>query len=169
MTRAPERIGETIERFGPHLAYPAGMRLDSGVEPDRVVKTHCCFCGQQCGLQLVVKDDVVLGIEPWMEFPFNRDMLCPKGVKRYLQNAHPDRLLHALTRDDSAPGEFREVAYNEAIRRVAGEIDRIQADHGPDAFAVLSGASITTEKCYLMGKFAHMCLGTANIDYNGRL
>jgi len=34
---------------------------------------------------------------------------------------------------------------------------------------VLSGASLTTEKTYLMGKFAHMCLRTANIDYNGRL
>jgi assimilatory nitrate reductase catalytic subunit len=33
----------------------------------------------------------------------------------------------------------------------------------------LSGASLTTEKAYLMGKFAHMCLSTANIDYNGRL
>src|ERR1700676_5158844 len=25
------------------------------------------------------------------------------------------------------------------------------------------------EKCYLMGKFARVCLKTANIDYNGRL
>src|SRR5690606_11365015 len=30
-------------------------------------------------------------------------------------------------------------------------------------------ASLTTEKTYLMGKFAHMCLRTSNIDYNGRL
>ena len=35
--------------------------------------------------------------------------------------------------------------------------------------AVLSGASLTTEKAYLVGKFAHMALGTSNIDYNGRL
>src|SRR5690606_19106480 len=33
----------------------------------------------------------------------------------------------------------------------------------------ISGASLTTEKTYLMGKFAHMCLRTSNIDYNGRL
>jgi assimilatory nitrate reductase catalytic subunit len=33
----------------------------------------------------------------------------------------------------------------------------------------LSGASRTTEKAYLVGKFAHMCLRTSNIDYNGRL
>jgi assimilatory nitrate reductase catalytic subunit len=59
--------------------------------------------------------------------------------------------------------------YDQAIRRVADEIERIQTKYGRDAFALLSGASLTTEKTYLMGKFAHMCLRTANIDYNGRL
>ena len=59
--------------------------------------------------------------------------------------------------------------YEEAIQRVAGEIQRIQDAHGPDAFAVFGGASLTTEKAYLMGKFARMCLKTSNIDYNGRL
>ena len=54
-------------------------------------------------------------------------MLCPKGVKRYLQGAHPDRLLHAYERDPSAPGGFRPMAYDEAIRRVAAEIERIQS------------------------------------------
>jgi len=52
---------------------------------------------------------------------------------------------------------------------VAGNIRRIQKAHGKDAFAILSGASMTNEKSYLMGKFARVALGTANIDYNGRL
>src|SRR6187397_937583 len=142
-----------------------GMRLSTSVEPDRLVKTHCCFCGQQCGIQLKVRDNEVIGFEPWEDFPFNKGMLCPKGVKRYLQGSHPDRLLTAFARDSSAPGGFRPLGYNEAIARVAAEIDRIQSAHGRDAFAILSGASLTTEKTYLMGKFARMCLRTANIDY----
>ena len=160
---------ETIAEFGPHLAYAKDGRLDTGVEPDKYVKTHCCFCGQQCGMQLKVKDNLVVGVEPWYEFPFNKGMMCPKGIKRYLQQAHPDRLLHAYEKDASLPGGFRTMAYDAAIRRTAGEIDRIQRTYGKDAFALLSGASLTTEKTYLMGKFAHMCLRTANIDYNGRL
>ena len=155
--------------FGPTLAYTRGVRLDTGVEPDKLVKTHCCFCGQQCGIQLKVKDNEVIGFEPWYEFPFNRGKLCPKGVKRYLQGAHPDRLLHAYERDASAPGGFKAMDYDQAIRRVADEIERIQTAYGRDAFSILSGASLTTEKAYLMGKFAHMSLRTANIDYNGRL
>jgi assimilatory nitrate reductase catalytic subunit len=37
------------------------------------------------------------------------------------------------------------------------------------AVAVYGGASLTTEKAYLMGKFARVALGTRHIDYNGRL
>ncbi len=33
--------------------------------------------------------------------------------------------------------------------------------------AVLSGASLTTEKAYLVGNYPGMALGTSNIDYNG--
>jgi len=169
MATLPVEISQTIDRFGPHKNYSHGRHLDTSEDADKLVKTHCCFCGQQCGIQLKVKDNRVIGFEPWEDFPFNKGMLCPKGVKRYLQGSHPDRLLTALARDPAAPGGFRSVGYAEAVRRVADEISRIQAQHGADAFAVLSGASLTTEKTYLMGKFARMCLRTANIDYNGRL
>ncbi|HEX9724462.1 MAG TPA: molybdopterin-dependent oxidoreductase, partial [Vicinamibacteria bacterium] len=169
MAQLPRSPNEVIEHFGPHLAHTIPQAMDTGVQPDRLVKTHCCFCGQQCGIQLKVKDNEVIGFEPWFEFPFNQGKLCPKGVKRYLQGSHPDRLLRAYERDPSAPAGFRPVEYARAISRVASEIERIQKRFGRDAFAVLSGASLTTEKTYLMGKFAHMCLRTANIDYNGRL
>jgi len=169
MARAPENLRAVLDQFGPHCAYSAGARLDGNVEPDKVVNTHCCFCGQQCGIQLKVKDNEVIGFEPWMEFPFNRGMLCPKGVKRYLQGAHPDRLLHAYQRDENAPAGFNPIPYEDGVRRVADAIKSIQSTHGNDAFAILSGASLTNEKAYLMGKFARVCLRTANIDYNGRL
>ena len=158
-----------IERFGPHQSAMTGVRLSTSIEPERLVKTHCCFCGQQCGVQLKVRDNQVIGFEPWEEFPFNRGMLCPKGVKRYLQGAHPDRLTTAIGRDSSSPHGFSPLPYDDAIARVAGEIARIQQAHGPAAFALLSGASLTTEKTYLMGKFARVCLRTPYIDYNGRL
>jgi assimilatory nitrate reductase catalytic subunit len=169
MAILPDHPDDITGRFGPHPAYSAGVRLATNVEPDKVVKTHCCFCGQQCGIQLKVKDNVVIGFEPWEDFPFNQGMLCPKGVKRYLQGAHPDRLLTALERDESADGGFRPLPYDQAINRVASEIQRIQSTYGADSFGVLSGASLTIEKAYLMGKFARVALKTPYIDYNGRL
>jgi assimilatory nitrate reductase catalytic subunit len=169
MAASPPLTPEHFRRFGPHRSYPSGQRIDSAVDPDKLVKTHCCFCGQQCGIQLKVRENQVIGFEPWEDFPFNRGMLCPKGVRRYLQGSHADRLVHAYARDPSAPEGFRAIDYPQAIRRAADAIEQIQSAHGPDAFAVLSGASLTSEKTYLMGKFARMCLKTSNIDYNGRL
>ena len=169
MATLPVERERIIERFGPHLSAMTGLRLSTSVEPERLVKTHCCFCGQQCGLQLKVRDNEVIGFEPWEDFPFNRGMLCPKGVKRYLQGSHPDRLLTAFRRDPSVSGGFAPLAYDEAIAQAAGAIRRLQEAHGAGSIGVLGGASLTTEKTYLLGKFARMCLRTPFIDYNGRL
>src|SRR5215472_2826822 len=168
MATLPVNELEIIRTYGPHTSSMTGLRTSTSAEPDRLVKTHCCFCGQQCGIQLKVKGNEVIGFEPWDDFPFNRGMLCPKGVKRYLQGSHPDRLLTALRRDPGAPSGFRSLPYDEAIARAAREIGRLQQRHGNGAIGVLGGASLTTEKTYLLGKFARVCLKTPYIDYNGR-
>ena len=169
MAEIPADPVRIIEQFGPHLSWMTGVRLSTSMEPERLVKTHCCFCGQQCGIQLKVRDNQVIGFEPWEDFPFNRGMLCPKGVKRYLQGSHPDRLTTAVRRDTSSASGFSPLRYPEAVSRVAAEIGRIQQTYGAGAIAVLGGASLTTEKTYLLGKFARVCLKTPFIDYNGRL
>ena len=160
---------ELIDKYGPHLNRTPPGGWNAGLEVDRVVDTHCCFCGQQCGIKLKVHDDKVVGFEPRYDFPFNQGKLCPKGVKRYLQGSHPDRLLHPLERNPSSPDGFSQISWDAALDRTASEIRRIQAQYGPDSVAVLSGVSLTNEKSYLMGKFARLGIGTANLDYNGRL
>ncbi len=156
---------EYIAQYGPTPNDTPVNGWDSR-EPDKLVKTHCCFCGVQCGIQLKVKDDKVIGFEPWEEFPVNQGKLCPKGVKRYLQNEHPDRLVDPLIRTENG---YREANWDEALNQTADAVRRIQSKYGKDAFAFLGGASMTNEKAYLNGKFARVALGTANIDYNGRL
>jgi assimilatory nitrate reductase catalytic subunit len=156
------------DEFGPHPKWtpPGGWQYESEHGAEKLVKTHCCFCGQQCGIQLKVRDNTVIGFEPWEEFPFNRGMLCPKGVKRYLQGAHPDRLLHPLMRGGAG---FRQASWEEALEFTARRLREIQERYGKDAVAVYGGASLITEKAYLLGKFARVALGTRHIDYNGRL
>ncbi len=151
--------------YGPRPAYEPAGGWNNG-EPDKLVKTHCCFCGVQCGIQLKVKDNKVIGFEPWEEFPVNQGKLCPKGVKRYLQNEHPDRLVAPLLRSESG---FIATNWFEALNETVKGIRSVQEKHGKDAFAFLGGASMTNEKAYLNGKFARIALQTANIDYNGRL
>src|SRR5438309_7876441 len=145
MARPPIDEAALVARYGPHPNYepPGGWQSEAQDPAQKLVPTHRCFCGQQCGIQLKVRNNQVIGFEPWEEFPFNRGMLCPKGVRRYLQSSHPDRLTAAYVRDPARPEGFRPVAYAEAISRVAAEIQRIQSKYGPDAFGVLGGASMT--------------------------
>src|SRR5262245_45779186 len=167
MARIPAPVPQIVQRFGPHPRLTPEGGWTPVSEPDRLVKTHCCFCGQQCGIQLKVKDNRVIGFEPWEAFPFNRGKLCPKGVKRYMQDEHPDRLKSPLARVEGKG--FAPISWDEALDGTAREILRIQQTHGRDSFALLTGASLTNEKAYLMGKFARVALRTSNIDYNGRL
>lgn len=167
MATLPVPVEELIARFGPSLNFAPTQGYPGRDEPDEVVKTHCCFCGMQCGIKLLVKDNRVVGFEPWEEFPYNEGRLCPKGVQRYLQNNHPDRLLDPLERVEGRG--FVPLSWEKAYDRVISGIQRIQKTYGRDAFAMLSGVSLTNEKSYLAGKFARVALKTRNLDYNGRL
>jgi assimilatory nitrate reductase catalytic subunit len=136
--------------------------------PELLVPTHCCFCGVQCGMHLRVADGRVTGVEP-RDFPHNRGKLCPKGVVAYQQVNHPERLTEPLLRRGGKGGRLEPASWDEALDYVVGRWRALQADHGRDAVAVYSGSSMTNEKCYLVGKFARVALGTRHIDYNGRL
>lgn len=167
MARSPIAFEKLNDKFGPHPNHtPPGGWQGRG-EPDKLVKTHCCFCGQQCGIQLKVKENKVIGFEPWEEFPFNKGKLCPKGVKRYMQGSHEDRLLDPLKRVEGVG--FAPISWEEAYSTTVSEIKRIQEKYGKHSVAVLSGVSLTNEKSYLVGKFARVALQTQELDYNGRL
>ena len=145
----------------------AAERSRAPMRTERLVETHCCYCGVQCAMYLRVADNRVVGVEP-RDHAINGMKLCPKGVTAYQQVHHEDRLTHPLVRD--ARGlPLRRATWDEALDRVVSEIRRIQEAYGRDAFGVYSGSSLTTEKCYLMGKFARVALATRHVDYNGRL
>ncbi|HRH40247.1 MAG TPA: formate dehydrogenase subunit alpha [Pyrinomonadaceae bacterium] len=161
-----QHLDKIIEQFGPHLhdEPDGGWQADRVI--DKVVPTHCPYCGMQCGLNLLVEKNKLVGFEPRYDFPVNEGRLCPKGVTAYLQTHHPDRLLHPLIKRN---GIFEKATWDEALDLVVSKFKEIQSKNGKDAIAVYSGSSLTTEKTYLVGKFARVGLQTRYIDYNGRL
>jgi len=120
-------------------------------------------------MYLKVSKGKVVGVEPRYDFPLNRGMLCPKGATVYQTVNHPDRLVHPMMRRGGKDSPLERCTWDEALNFVAGKFKAIQAEHGADAVSVYSGSSMTNEKCYLMGKFARVALGTRHCDYNGRL
>jgi len=161
-----EHLDQIIDQFGPHLHDEPWGGWQGGRVIDRVVPTHCPYCGVQCGMNLLVSEEHVVGFEPRYDFPVNEGKLCPKGVTAYLQTHHPDRLLYPLIKRN---GAFEKASWDEALDLVTSKFKEIQSKYGKDAIGVYSGSSLTTEKTYLMGKFARAGLGTRYIDYNGRL
>jgi assimilatory nitrate reductase catalytic subunit len=161
-----EHLDQIIADYGPHLhdAPYGGWQADRVI--DKVVPTHCPYCAVQCGMNLLVTGDHVVGFEPRYDFPVNEGRLCPKGVTAYLQIHHPDRLLYPLIKRN---GKFERSSWDEALNLVVAKFKELQANQGKDSIGVYSGSSLTTEKTYLMGKFARAGLGTRYVDYNGRL
>jgi assimilatory nitrate reductase catalytic subunit len=161
-----QNLDKIIEEFGPHLhdAPYEGWRSDRVI--DKVVPTHCPYCGVQCGMNLLVSKGHLVGFEPRYDFPVNEGRLCPKGVTAYLQTHHPDRLTHPLIKRN---GNFERASWDEAFDLIVRKFSELQDKYGKDSIGVYSGSSLTTEKTYLMGKFARAGLGTRYVDYNGRL
>ncbi|MDD9267086.1 molybdopterin oxidoreductase family protein [Paenibacillus sp. GCM10023248] len=141
---------------------------------EKLVKTHCSYCGMQCGMNLRVdtSSNRIIGVEPRYDWPVTLGKMCPKGVTAYQQTNHNDRLLRPLIRDDASlkgtKEGFREASWDEAYALIVKRFKELQGQYGKDSLSVFSGVSMTNEKCYLTGKFARVALQTRYIDYNGR-
>jgi assimilatory nitrate reductase catalytic subunit len=134
---------------------------------EKLVTTHCCYCGMQCGMHIRVdeKTNKVMGVEPRYDWVLTRGKMCPKGVTAYQTIDHPDRIKRPLIKKN---GKFVESSWEEALDLIERKYKEIQGTYGKDALAVYGGVSMTNEKCYLVGKYARVGLGTRYIDYNGR-
>lgn len=138
------------------------------IHPDeKLITTHCCYCGMQCGMHIRVqkKTGKVVGVEPRYDWPVTMGKMCPKGVTAYQTIDHKERIKKPLIKKN---GKFVESSWEEALNLIEKNFKRIQAESGKDAVSVFGGVSMTNEKCYLVGKYARVALGTRFIDYNGR-
>jgi assimilatory nitrate reductase catalytic subunit len=134
---------------------------------EKLVTTHCCYCGMQCGMHIRVneKSGKVVGVEPRYDWPVTLGKMCPKGVTAYQTVNHKERILKPLIKKN---GQFVESSWQEAYDLIEKNFKRLQVEHGKDAVGVFGGVSMTNEKCYLVGKYARVGLGTRFLDYNGR-
>jgi formate dehydrogenase major subunit len=129
------------------------------------VKTTCTFCGVGCQINLLTKDDKVVGVEP-VKNAVNEGLLCVKGKFSFNFINHPDRLNAPLLKED---GVFKEISWDRAYEIIKEKVDKYMAENGPDSFAGLSSARCTNEENYLFQKLFRAVLKTNNIDHCARL
>ena len=134
---------------------------------DSEVTTTCGYCGVGCRLETHVADGKVVSISPALDGPANEGHTCLKGRFAHSSPSGRDRLTTPLIRE--ADGELRPASWEEAIDRIASELGRIKADHGPDAIAGLASSRATNEDCYAMARLMRAAIGTNNIDNCSRV
>ncbi|MGK2876186.1 MAG: molybdopterin oxidoreductase family protein [Nocardioides sp.] len=128
--------------------------------------SHCPYCSLQCGMTLTLSGRS-LEVQAWPDFPVNAGALCRKGWTAGGLRGHRERLTTPMVRD-RATGAWQSVSWDDALDLVAGRLQRLRDEHGPDTNAIFGGGGLTNEKAYQLGKFARVALGTSMIDYNGR-
>lgn len=131
----------------------------------RKVKTTCSYCGVGCQIELLVKGDKVVGVEPARGTP-NDGLLCVKGRFGYSFINHSDRLKTPLIKRN---GEFEEATWEEAYDLIIDKISEIKEEYGSESFAGLTSARCTNEENYLFQKMFRALIGTNNVDHCARL
>ncbi|MCT8338342.1 formate dehydrogenase subunit alpha [Methanoculleus sp. Afa-1] len=132
----------------------------------RYVPTTCPYCGVGCGLNLVVNDGKLVGVEPYKRSPINEGKLCPKGATCWEFVQSPDRLTKPLIKKN---GEFVEASWDEAYDLIASKFTEISDKYGPDALGFQVSCRTPNEECYIMQKLARVAFKTNNIDNCARI
>ena len=102
----------------------------------------CAQCRSRCGCEVILENDQLIRIEPLPSHPSGKK-LCPKGKAAAELVYHPDRLKYPMRRTSPkgmANPTWKHLSWEEALDEIAGQMKRIQTDHGAEQVAF----SITT-------------------------
>jgi anaerobic selenocysteine-containing dehydrogenase len=111
----------------------------TGIE---VRKSVCTICdpATQCGLDCYVKDGRIIKVEGSLENPHSAGTLCSKGAAQRQWVYHEDRLRTPLKRvGPRGSGEFAPISWTEALDTVAGNLQRLKAESGPESVVFYCG------------------------------
>ncbi len=151
-------------------ACPTGALVDKEREAKGAAKswtrTTCPYCGVGCELSVGTKDGRIVQVLPVKDAPVNKGHLCVKGRYAHAYVHAPDRATSPMIRRD---GKLVPVSWEEAVKTVAAEFQRLLDAHGPGSVGVLGSARAPNEDNYIAQKFARTVLGTNNVDCCARV
>ncbi|MCL6760353.1 formate dehydrogenase subunit alpha [Enterococcus faecalis] len=125
------------------------------------IPTTCPHCGTGCQMNLLVKNNRLVGVEP-LDGPANKNLLCVKGkFASYKFVGSGDRLTEPLIKRN---GIFEPASWEEALTLVSSKFNEIKAENGPDALAGFSCSRATNEDNYVFQKMVRAAFGTNNVD-----
>jgi formate dehydrogenase alpha subunit len=149
------------------------------MNPDRVVRSTCPYCGVGCQLDLNIRDGRIFRVDAPFDAAPNHGRLCAKGRFGTDFVHHPSRLTTPLIRRipqkpghrtaATGPDDWRAVRWDEALDTVAERLLDLRARYGPDSITANASAKATNEDSYLLQKYLRAVIGTNNVDHCARL
>ncbi len=133
-----------------------------------MTRTTCPYCGVGCGLQVTVTNGRLTGVAGDPLHPVNRGRTCRKPLELPAAVRAEDRATTPLLRT-ARDVAFAPHSWDETFTHLAGRLQAIIAEYGPDAVAFYISGQLLTEDYYAVNKLAKGFLGTNNVDSNSRL
>lgn len=111
----------------------------SAATPDaatRTVHTFCRYCLASCGIEVTVAGNRVTKIGPDKQNPHSWHDFCAKGRTANQLVEHPRRILAPMRRVGDG---YVEATWDEALADIAGRMNALIDDGGPDSIGVYYG------------------------------
>jgi len=144
--------------------------------------TICPYCAVGCGMIVHTKDGKIVNIEGDTEHPINQGALCSKGSALFQVANNERRLTKVLYRAPKSD-KWEEKSWDWAMDRIAklmketrdrsfvkqetidGATYTVNRNEG---MAMLGGAALDNEECYLLGKFGR-AMGVGYLEHQARI
>lgn len=122
------------------LSQPArGAHQSPPTQFDREVFTLCEQCVWRCGVRAKVYNGKVYKLDGNPNHPHSNGMLCPRGQAGIAALYDPDRVQFPMVRaGERGSGMWQRVTWNDALAYVAGKLQAIKQQFGPEAMVFSS-------------------------------
>ena len=117
----------------------------------------CTSCSRGCNIQVGVRNNEILRLEPRTNMYVNKYWMCDHGRLNY-KNVNENRITEPLIKKDSTQIAVEwDEAYSKAFE--------LLKKYKPAEIMFVLSPSSTNEDSYILGKFASEVIGCKNVDY----
>jgi len=130
--------------------------------------TFCRMCFGRCSLLVTVEDGKLVEVAPDPKAPPTSHSPCAKGLALPHILNHPNRLKYPMKRQGArGAGEWSQISWTEAMDTIAGALDSLRQQSGPESVGICLGDPKGLELAFAQ-RFAS-AFGTPNIATPGHI
>ncbi len=115
-----------------------------------IKKSVCTWCKGECGVLVHSRNGQLIEVEPDPEWPLKIYPPIEGCVRRKAAGEffyHPDRVNFPLKRaGEKGEGRWKIIPWDQALDEIAGKLQKIKENYGPEAVGLTTGTAYRTEQ-----------------------